>query len=53
LLLVVLVLLRLSGWVGGAVVVPDGVGADSIVHDHDIADELWKCRSNVERHALL
>jgi hypothetical protein len=29
------------------------VGADGIVCDHDIADELWKCPSNVERHALL
>jgi hypothetical protein len=69
----VLVLLRLSGWIGGAVVVHCPVlqrsttgwschnlsllgflvGADCIVYDHDIADELWKCPSSVERHALL
>jgi hypothetical protein len=29
------------------------VGADCIIHNHDIADELWKCPSSVERHALL
>jgi hypothetical protein len=29
------------------------VGTDCIVHDHDVADELWKCSSSVERHALL
>jgi hypothetical protein len=26
---------------------------DGIVRDHDIANELWKCPSSVERHALL
>jgi hypothetical protein len=59
----VLLLLRLSGWVGEAVVVHHPVlrrsttgwschslpllgflvGADGIIHDHDIADKLWKC----------
>jgi hypothetical protein len=29
------------------------VGADGVVCYHDIADELWKCPSSVERHALL
>jgi hypothetical protein len=29
------------------------VGVDCIVLDHDVADELWKCPSIVERHALL
>jgi hypothetical protein len=29
------------------------VGADCIIHDHDIADELWKRPFSVERHALL
>jgi hypothetical protein len=29
------------------------VGADGVVRDHHIADELWKCPSSVERHALL
>jgi hypothetical protein len=29
------------------------VGVDCIIRDHDVADELWKCSSNVERHALL
>jgi hypothetical protein len=29
------------------------VGMDGIVHDHDIADELSKCPSSVECHALL
>jgi hypothetical protein len=29
------------------------VCADCVVHDHDIADELWKCPSSVERHVLL
>jgi hypothetical protein len=29
------------------------VGVDCIVRDHDIADELWKCPSSVEHHALL
>jgi hypothetical protein len=68
-----LVLLRLSRWVGGAVVVHRPVlrrsttgwsshnlpllgflvGADGIICDHDIADELWKCPSSVECHALL
>jgi hypothetical protein len=73
LLMRVLVLLRLSGWVGGAVVVHRLVHrrstagwschslpllgflvcADCIIRDHDIADELWKCPSSVERYALL
>jgi hypothetical protein len=68
-----LVLLQLSRWVGGAVVVHRPVlrrsstkwsshslpllgflvGADGVVRDHDIADELWKCPSSVERRALL
>jgi hypothetical protein len=72
-LTLVLVLLRLSGWVGGAVVVHRSViqrsttgwschnlfllgfhvGADCIIHDHDIADKYWKCPFGVERHALL
>jgi hypothetical protein len=26
---------------------------DCIVRDHDVADELWKCPSSVERRALL
>jgi hypothetical protein len=29
------------------------VGTDGIIRDHDIADELWKCPSCVERRALL
>jgi hypothetical protein len=29
------------------------MGADCIVCDYDIAEELWKCPSSVERHALL
>jgi hypothetical protein len=29
------------------------VGVDGIIHDHDIADKLWKCYPGVERHALL
>jgi hypothetical protein len=29
------------------------VGADCIVHDHDVADELWKCLSSVEHPVLL
>jgi hypothetical protein len=29
------------------------VGADCIIHDHHITDELWKRPSSVERHALL
>jgi hypothetical protein len=29
------------------------VGTNCIVRDHDVADELWKCSSIVERHALL
>jgi hypothetical protein len=29
------------------------VGADGVVRDHDVADELWKCPSSVERCALL
>jgi hypothetical protein len=29
------------------------VGTDCIIHDHDDADELYKCPSNVEHHALL
>jgi hypothetical protein len=29
------------------------VGVDGVVPDHDVADELWKCPSSVERHALL
>jgi hypothetical protein len=29
------------------------VGVDDIVHDHDVADELWEWPSRVERHALL
>jgi hypothetical protein len=29
------------------------VGVDCIIRDDDIADELWKCPSSVERHALL
>jgi hypothetical protein len=29
------------------------VSTDCIICDHDIADELWKCPSSVERHALL
>jgi hypothetical protein len=68
-----LVLLRLSRWVGGAVVVHHPVlwrsttgwsshnlpllgflvGVAGIIHDHDIADDLSKCPSSVERHALL
>jgi hypothetical protein len=66
-------LLQLSRWVGGAVVVHYPilqrstigrschnltllgflVGVDCIIRDDDIADELWKCPSSVERHALL
>jgi hypothetical protein len=69
----VLVLLWLSRWVGGVVVVHRPVlqrsttdwsshnlpllgfivGADCIIYDHDIVDELCKCPSSVERHALL
>jgi hypothetical protein len=29
------------------------VRADGIVCDHDVANELWKCPSSVEHHALL
>jgi hypothetical protein len=29
------------------------VGADGVVRDHNVADELWKCPSSVEPHALL
>ena len=66
-------LVQLSGWVSGVVVVHRPVlwgstirwsslnlpllgflvGADGIVRDHNIADELWKCPSSVERHVLL
>jgi hypothetical protein len=68
-----LVLLWLSRWVGGTMVVYHPVlrrstagwsshnlpllgflvGVDDIVCDHDVADELWKRPSSVERHALL
>jgi hypothetical protein len=68
-----LVLLQLSRWVGGTMVVHRPVlrrsttgwsshnlpllsflvGANGVVHDHDVADEFWKCPSSVERHALL
>jgi hypothetical protein len=71
--MLVLVLLRLSGWVGGAVVVHrmvlrrSTIGwsshslpflgflvcVDCVIRDHDVADELWKCPSGVELHALL
>jgi hypothetical protein len=71
--MLVLVLLRLLGWVGGAVVVHRlilrrsttgwsyhnlhllgfHVGADGIIHDHNIADKLWKCSPDVECHAPL
>jgi hypothetical protein len=69
----VLMLLWLSGWVGGAMMVHRPVlqmsttgwschnlpllgflvDVDCIVHDHDIANELWKCPSSVEHHVLL
>jgi hypothetical protein len=29
------------------------VDTDGVVHDHDVADELWECPSHVEHHALL
>jgi hypothetical protein len=29
------------------------VDADGIVRDHDVADELWKYPSSLERHVLL
>jgi hypothetical protein len=29
------------------------VGVNCIVRDYDIADELWKCSSSIERHELL
>jgi hypothetical protein len=29
------------------------VGADGVIRDHDVADELWKCPSSVERHVLV
>jgi hypothetical protein len=68
-----LMLLWLSRWVGGAVVVRRPVlqrsttgwsshnlpllgflvGTDGVVRDHDVANELWKFPSSVERHALL
>jgi hypothetical protein len=68
-----LVLVRLSRWVGGAVVVHRPVlqrsttgwsshnlpllsflvGVDGIIRNHDIAHNLWKCPSSVERHVLL
>jgi hypothetical protein len=68
-----MVLVLLSRWIGGAMVVQRLVlqrsttgwsshnlpllgflvGADCIVRDHDIADELWKRPSSVECHALL
>jgi hypothetical protein len=68
-----LVLLRLSRWVGGTVVVHHPilrrsttersshnlpllgflVGVDGVIHDHDVADELLKCPSSLERYVLL
>jgi hypothetical protein len=71
--MLMLVLLRLSRWVGGTVVVHRPilwrsttgwsshnlpllrflVGADGVVHDHDVADERWKCPSSLECHALM
>jgi hypothetical protein len=71
--MLMLMLLRLARWVGGAVVVhrlvlqgsTSGwschnlpllgflVSTDCIIHDNDIASNLWEYPSCVERHALL